>query len=437
MTSSPTVRRTAVDAALAVGVAVTACVAGRQYHPAGWAPFDARAYLLACLAAAPLSARRLAPVWTLLASNAAYAVYLALGYQPTVGWWTPAIALLSLAAQRPLRQAVPGTLVTAAGILYSGLAAHLAFSLALAQALLVPPVALYLGHTQRRLAQRGEELKRLAAKLAREQEERARRAVLDERLHIARELHDVVAHHMSVITLQAGLAGYVFDNDPPTARQALATIGTAGREALDDLRRMLTVLRAEPDEPGADAKEPGATGPAPEDYGALGPAPEDPGPPGPAPEDPGATGGGGGSLVPAQAGSLPRLERVGELARRMSTAGMTVDVVTEGTPRRLPPGLELCAYRVVQEALTNAAKHTVAARVGVRLAYLPERLDIVVRDDGGRGKPADPATGSGHGLIGMQERVRICGGRLSAGALPEGGFEVRLTLPTGAALSAG
>ncbi|MBD0742414.1 sensor histidine kinase [Streptomyces sp. CBMA152] len=388
MSTRSRLRQALFDSALAVGVAVSGCVAGTHYPPGDWATFGVGAYLLTCLTALPLALRRAYPMASLTGCCLGYSLYLTAGYQPSLNWWAVIIALVSLAAGRELRASAAGALVAAVTIVQSGFAGHLGPLLALTQALLVPVVCLLFGQGQRKLSLRNAELKRLTEALAHEQREKARRAVLDERIRIARELHDVVAHHMSVISVQAGLAEYVFTSDPLTARSALSTIGGASREALQDLRRLLTVLRVD-----MEAHDDSA----------------------------------------APLGPLPELSRVGELAQRLEAAGLAVEIQTTGVPRRLDPGLEVCAYRVLQEALTNVVKHAESAQVSVHIAYQEDQLSILVRDDGGTGKPAIASPGRGHGLIGMRERVRICGGRLSTGPLSEGGFEVHLSLPTSSA----
>ncbi|MFE3186662.1 sensor histidine kinase [Streptomyces violascens] len=388
MRPTPRLRQALFDSALCLGVAVSGCVAGAEYQPAGWAPFDARAYLLTCLVALPLAVRRALPLASLVGCCLAYSLFLAVGYQPSVNWWAVVISLVGVAARRSPRVAAAGAALAAAIVLQSGFAGHLRLPLTIGQALLVPSVCLLFGRGQRELALRNRELKRLTEALAHEQREQARRAVIHDRLRIARELHDVVTHHMSVISVQAGLAEYVFASDPLTARSALSTIAGASREALNDLRRLLTVLRVD-----SEAHDDSA----------------------------------------APLGPLPELSRVGELAQRIEAVGVAVEIRTTGVVRRLDPGLEVCAYRVIQEALTNVVKHAESARVEVHIAYEVDQLSILVRDDGGVGKPAIASRGSGHGLIGMRERVRICGGRLSTGPLSEGGFEVRLFLPTSSA----
>ncbi|WP_026425645.1 sensor histidine kinase [Actinokineospora inagensis] len=206
------------------------------------------------------------------------------------------------------------------------------------------------------------------------QGERERAAlVTDERLRIARELHDVVAHSMSVITVQADMGRLVLDRKPAAAAAALGVIETTGREALTELRRMLGVLRSP------------------------------------------------GSLEPA-----PGLAGLDELVARTSSAGVDVDVVLHGTPHPLPAGIDVSAYRIVQEALTNVVKHAETQTCRVTIAYAEDAVLLTITDNGRGGSPGP----GGHGLIGMRERTTLCGGELSAGPIP-GGFEVAARLPHG------
>ena len=202
--------------------------------------------------------------------------------------------------------------------------------------------------------------------------------LVDQRVRIARELHDVVAHGMSVITVQAGFAGLVSD-DPDEVRSALGSIETTGRQTLSEMRTLLEVLRdgAEPDEP---------------------------------------------TLLPA-----PRLDDLDALVERIREAGVDVVLTRRGPTTALPPLVELNAYRIVQEALTNVVKHAGPVRATVHLECDDTELTITIRDDG----PPD-AEGSvepGHGITGMLERARILGGTLRAGPLPGGGYEVVGQLP--------
>ncbi|MFD9074981.1 sensor histidine kinase [Streptomyces lasiicapitis] len=382
-----------VYAALAGGVAVSGSVAGHEYHPEGWAPFDIWAYLLTCLVALPLALCHSAPVAALVVSCSAYAGYLALDYQPSLNWWAPMIALVSVAAVRAPRVALAWSSLTGAVIMYSGVSGRLPTLLILAQGILIPAIALAFGHAMRLVTERNRQLRRLSAQLAREQAAHARNAVLGERVRIARELHDVVAHHLSAISVQAGLAAYVFDTDGTTARSALSAVASSSREALDELRRLLSMLRVD-------------------------------------------------DVCDEQGGGAPRhappgLSRVGELAERLKAADVSVTVRTRGVARKLALGPDLCAYRVVQEALTNVVKHAAPTSAYVHITYEPDRVTVAVRDNGrthGDGhEPAISAPKSGYGLIGMQERANLCGGSLSAGPRREGGYEVRLTLPNSAA----
>jgi signal transduction histidine kinase len=215
-----------------------------------------------------------------------------------------------------------------------------------------------------------------AEELEREGDEKARRAVADERTRIARELHDVVAHAISVIVLQARGGRRQLDDDPAETRKALDAIEHAGEQALGEMRRLLGMLR-ETDEPIA--------------------------------------------LAPQ-----PSLRRLDQLAASLTATGLPVEVTVEGEPVELPPGGDVSAYRIVQEALTNALKHAGPARAHVHVRYAPTELELEIVDDGaGSGNGA----GSGHGLAGIRERVGIYGGELESGARPEGGFAVRARLP--------
>ncbi len=211
--------------------------------------------------------------------------------------------------------------------------------------------------------------------------EEAQRAVSEEQARIARELHDVIAHSVSVIVVQAGAADDVFESRPDQARGAIRSIESTGREALAELRRLL---------------------------GAVRPA-EDPGP----------------------AAPQPGLESLDALAEPVRAGGLEVVVRREGEPAPLPAGVDLSAYRIVQEALTNTLRHARATRAEVVLRYGRDELEVEVLDDGRASVPQAPR--SGHGLLGMRERASLLGGTLEAGPLPSGGYRVHATLPRGAA----
>jgi signal transduction histidine kinase len=225
---------------------------------------------------------------------------------------------------------------------------------------------------------RAAQLADLAAQLELEREEKARLAVAAERARIARELHDVVAHGISVIAVQAGSGRHTLKADPEGANEAFRAIESTSRQALVEMRRLLGLLR-EGNEPAAATPPPG-------------------------------------------------IDRHAELIEQARGAGLFVSVDVEGEPRALPTGIDLAAYRLLQEALTNVRKHAPGARAAVRIRYGEHDIEIEVRDHGTRaGTPG--VEGSGHGLIGMRERVALYRGELDAGPLPDGGYRVRARLP--------
>jgi signal transduction histidine kinase len=368
-----------VDGALAGSAIVVSVILGHQEPLGPWRGFDGLGYALTCLVNITLVARRRAPVLVLLIYGGLWTVYVAAGYWPVVNSSGAMLALYTIAASRPPR--VTAAAATFFGVLwmYGGLArGDNMMATVISQSIVWPAVICYVGNGTRRVVEQGRQLAVLAEQLRRDREERARRAVTDERIRIARELHDVVAHHMSVVSVQAGLARYVLQSDPGTAGSALDTVlGTTG-EALDEMRRLLAVLRTGPDDSE--------------------------------PYDP-----------------TPGLYRIDGLAQRVRRAGVPVEVVVVGQRRPLAPGVDLCAYRVVQESLTNVLKHAAPARATVTLQYEPDRFTARVIDDG-RNEPTGRT--DGHGLIGMTERAKLYGGTLTAAPRPEGGFEVVLTVPT-------
>ncbi len=241
------------------------------------------------------------------------------------------------------------------------------------------------GDNTRYRRRQAELLRDRAERAEREREEQARLGAMEERARIAREIHDVVTHSVSVIAVQAGAARRVVETTPEKARDALASIERISRETMAELRGAVGVLRG---------------------------------------------GEGGAALTPQ-----PGLARLDDLVRQFRDAGMNVEVSTEGTRRNLPAGLDLSAYRVVQEALTNTLRHAGQTVAHVRVRYGPGALELVVADEGGGGPGADagttPAgveTRSGHGLEGMRERVTAYGGTLEAGPA-NGGFLIRAVLP--------
>jgi signal transduction histidine kinase len=221
-------------------------------------------------------------------------------------------------------------------------------------------------------------------------EERTRRTLLEERSRIARELHDVVAHHMSVISIQAQVAPHLVENPPDELRENLAGIRQNALEALIELRRVLGVLRSEhsgPGEPFADA---------------------------------------GDETTPHA--PQPTLDRLDALVENTRAAGREVVTDIQGERRPLPPGVELSAYRIVQEALSNALRHAPGARITVRLTYEPDGLEVEIVNGRPTGPPP-PSTGAGHGLLGMRERVAMLGGTMTAHLWHWDGFKVTAFLP--------
>ena len=206
-------------------------------------------------------------------------------------------------------------------------------------------------------------------------ESAAEMALLDERSRIARELHDVIAHTVSVIGLQAGAAERMLDRDPERAREPLQSIQLRARESVLELRRLLGILR-EDDQP-------------------------------------------------AELAPQPRLAALDQLVEQVAAAGLALELRIEGEAETLPPGIELSAYRIVQEALTNVLKHAHATRAEVVVRYCDRSLELEVSDNGS----SATMNGSGHGLIGMRERAALYGGTIAVSLMPEGGFCVRARLP--------
>jgi signal transduction histidine kinase len=232
------------------------------------------------------------------------------------------------------------------------------------------------GRAMRYRRERERVLERLTVDLEREREEKARAAVAEERVRIARELHDVVAHAISVIVLQARGGRRSLATDPDETREALDTIEATGSEALAEMRRLLGMLRRD------------------DEQIALAPQ--------------------------------PSLRHLDALAAQIREAGLPVDLSIQGEPIELPPGVDLSAYRIVQEALTNALKHAGPATARVLVRYGKDDLELEITDTG---RAASASDGEGHGLVGMRERVSLYGGNIEAGPRDGGGFAVKARLP--------
>ncbi|WP_211771145.1 sensor histidine kinase [Kutzneria sp. CA-103260] len=329
-------------------------------------------YVLAALTFAPIASRQRAPLASTVVMGAAATASLLLGYPGLSDSGAGMlIGLFSVALLRPLPVALVGL-----GVALVALMVNFAVlvgdvdKLALVGSPAVQCLAAFgIGVSTGRWSRR---MERLA--------EQATRAVAEERIRIAHELHDVVAHHMSVISLQAGVAEYVLDSDREVARDALATVGDTSRAALADMRKLLAVLRV--DDPGTQPQ--------------------------------------------------PGLSELDGLLDRLRGTGLPVELAVTGTRRPLPPGADLCAYRVAQESLTNVLKHAGPATARLDLDYGERTLTLKITDDG-RGARARGTGEPARGIVGMSERAELHGGVLTAGPRPEGGFVVVLRLPCPAA----
>ncbi len=339
------------------------------------ARFHAAAGLLGATAlAGPLAVRRWRPLWAFALALPAFGLSLATSVVPVVPLASVPMAAVaySLAARGPRRVAYAAlgavvVLVSLATSVWNGQWAWPGVTV------LLPGAVVVLGWSSGvMVAQR----RAYADALRRDFDNRVHRAVTGERLQIARELHDVVAHSMSVITIQADMGRLVLDRKPAVAGAALGVIETTGRAALTELRRMLGVLREDD-----------------RDRGALAPA--------------------------------PGLAGLDGLVARIAAAGVEVEVVVRGTPRALAAGVDLSAYRIVQEALTNVVKHAGVPGCRLTIGYEDDAVLLVISDCG-RGGPPEPG---GHGLVGMRERALLCEGEFDAGPVPGGGFAVTARLP--------
>jgi len=341
--------------------------------------------------AVPVVFRRKYPVAAYYTAIAAGGCQVALDIRPAATDVAILILLYTLAAYTPRRTSVLGLAVclagSAVGILrWISLINHSLLEWLTAGAMLFAGPALLawvLGDSMRYRRAYYASLEERAARLERDRDAQARIAAAAERARIARELHDVIAHNVSVMVVQADGASYALGTDPARAREALAAISATGRQALAEMRRLLGVLRREED--GASSER----------------APQ------------------------------PGIGELGELLDQARNAGLPVSFTVEGDAQPLPGGVALAAYRIVQESLTNTRKHAgPVTSASVLLRYSPDAVLLTVSDDGagdlgGTAQPGAP----GHGLTGMRERVAVYGGSVTAGPRPGGGFEVVATLP--------
>ena len=309
------------------------------------------------------------------------------GARPSLSDLAILVLLYTLAAYRPRSMSLPGLVIcllgsaTAVAVWVRGLGTVDKFLLATVIFSGTALVAWVLGDSMRYRRAYLTFLEERAARLERERDAQAQIATAAERARIARELHDVIAHNVSVMVVQADGASYALHTEPERAAQALAAISQTGRQALAEMRRLLGVLRSGEERPG---------------------------------------------LAP-----VPGLDQLRELLDQAREAGMSVSLTVDGPPRPLSEGAELAAYRVVQESLTNTRKHGgLAAAAAVTLHYQPDGLLLQITDDGlGEAAAAD---GVGHGLAGMRERIAMYGGTVEAGPLASGGYQVTARLPAAA-----
>ncbi len=358
-------------------------------------------------AAVVLALRRPVPAWALSLSGAVFTALLARQnlatplrlFSPDWPWSTPVLlahmaVLLLLALRVRLRGTVAALGATAlvTSLVEGGLGAN-AYTATGRVAIGLFAVAAVIGAALRSRSEARTELVQQTTITA---EERARRTLLEERSRIARELHDVVAHHMSVISIQAQVAPHLVENPSEELKENLAGIRNNALEALTELRRVLGVLRSEsPDDSEAAGDPYRLTAPG------TGPAPDAP---------------------------QPNLARLGALIENTRAAGLDVVIDRRGTSRAYPQGVELSAYRIVQEALSNALRHAPGSRVRVEVEHQSDGIFLCVTNSR-PSRPVQPSPGAGHGLLGMRERAAMLGGHLTAAPNLHGGFMVTAFLP--------
>jgi signal transduction histidine kinase len=343
---------------------------------------DALGVVLAAMQTLPLAWRRRHPDQVLTAVGIATVAFYALGYETTLGGIGVMVALYTVASLCSRRDSL-----TAAGVTAVALAVVLVVAEDLSADIVVSNYVIFgtawiLGDNVRTRRAYTKNLEERAEQLERDQGASSRRAAADERERIAREMHDIVAHSVSVMVVQAGAARRVLESNisSESAKDALKQIEDTGRSALTDMRRMLGILRS------------------PTDSADLSPQP-----------------------------SITQLD---DLMAQARDAGVQVEHEVIGDPRPLPSAMDLSAYRIVQEALTNTIKHAGPARARVVVRYESDRIEIEVEDNG-RGAAGELRNGKGpgHGLVGMRERAALYGGRVKAGPRPGGGYSVKATIP--------
>jgi signal transduction histidine kinase len=361
------------DAMLALALLGISLIGTRVGSPSPGAPFDPSRELaaVALLAAGtlPLAFRRQAPSAVLSFTAVAAIAYSVLDYPDNLGVQV-ALATYTVAAHQDRRRVasfgVPVALVAAVVVQASSTPTSNWVEVGIGLVFMVAiPVGIGRAVYNRR------------RRLMLERDRAATEAVTAERARIAREMHDIVAHAISVMVVQAGAARVVVDRDPSEAKDALRRIEHTGRLGLDEMRRLIALLTAD---------------------------------------------GGRGDLAPQ-----PGVAQLGQLLETMRGAGLPVESSVEGVPVQLPPGIDLTVFRLVQEGLTNVLKHARGGAAVVRLRYVPGAVEVQVEDDGAG--PAPSVGPVGHGVVGMQERVTLFGGSLETGPRPGGGFLVQAHLP--------
>jgi signal transduction histidine kinase len=374
-------RRAGLDLAIAClvpGIQLILLVASRALEP--WQADDVATIALVLLQGVPLVARRSHPWPVFVIVLVANSVYYALGLPPTGYDLGLTVALYTVAAERSMRSSLTALGLVASELLIMKLGSVGPFWsqvgwLLLSYLLFFFSAAWAWGRYHN---VRAEQVRQMLADVEREERAAAERSLREERARIARELHDVVAHHLSLMVIQAGGARRLVEQDPQRAKEALTVIEEYGRRGLDAMPGLLRALRTE------------------------------------SPAD---------ELAPQ-----PRLADLPSLIEQLAASGLPVTLDLEGSPRALPDGIELSAFRIVQEALTNTMRHAHATRATVTLRYLDDALVVDVADDG-RGPPPDPGPPSGHGLAGMHERAALFGGSLEVTRRPAGGCLVQARLP--------
>lgn len=386
------------DVVSAVPIGRFAIIKPREpVSPIAVVPF---AFLALC-SSVPLIWRRRYPLtvfWLIVAAQ--------LGNKGELGKFGFVAALIgaySAAVYSPFRTAALSSMLAAASLVSGLLRSAVPDIPNWAGAFVVLVPIMIAGNAIRRWRQRADATLRRMEAMEAEAREATRLAVESERSRIARELHDVVTHNVSVMVVQAGAARKVMANSPDQATEALLAVEASGRAAMAELRQVMGLLTARTDGRGPDATD------------------------GTGPQD--------AKLDEADLAPQPGLDQLGALVGRVRDTGVEVVLHVIGEPRPLPPGIGLAAYRTVQEALTNTVKHAVGAAARVTVDYDPQALRLEIADTGGTAGPS-AATGNGRGLIGLRERLAVYGGQLEAGRRPTGGFRVRAVIPLVAAASA-